>query len=148
MKQEEVAAVCWAALEGVAKKQCRRDALVAGAEYDVMLRVSGELKTKAFAAEVEAHVAVNHDGVRIVSNAPPMPQLIGYLLAQLSAAKRRLLLDTLPEEFARAGNLLPDVDAALVEAAEQLLSRLRAKVQQNYRGGVSTSYRLHAMGEG
>jgi hypothetical protein len=145
MTKTELAAVCWAALEGVAKKECRRDALVAGAEYDVTLRVSGEVKTKAFAAEAEARVAVNHDGVRIVSHAPPMPQLIGYLLAQLSAAKRRLLLDTLPDEFARAGNVLPDVDAACVEEAENLLNRLRAKVQQNYRGGVSTTYRLHTV---
>jgi hypothetical protein len=148
MTKTELAAICWAALEGVAKKECRRDALVAGAEYDVTLRVSGDVKTKAFAAEAEAHLAVNHDGVRIVSHAPPMPQLIGYLLAQLSAVKRRLLLDALPDQFAAAGNVLPEVDADCVEAAEQLLGRLRAKVQQNYRGGVSTSYRMHAVGEG
>lgn len=145
MSKSELAAVCWAALEGVAKKECCRDALVAGAEYDVTLRVSGEVKTKAFAAEAEAHLAVNHDGVRIVSHAPPTAQLIGYLLAQITPGKRRTLLDTLPDEFARAGNVLPDVDAACVEEAERLLGRLRAKVQQNYRGGVSTSYRLHAV---
>jgi hypothetical protein len=143
MKQEEVTAVCWAALESVAKKECRRDALVAGSEYDVALRVSGEVKTKAFAAEAQAHVVVNHDGQRIVSQAPPAPHLVAYLLGLLSRPKREALLKELPEQFSAADNRLPDVDAGLVEAAENLLSRLRSKVQQHVRGSISTSFTVH-----
>jgi hypothetical protein len=143
MTRSELAAACWAALECVAKKECRRDALVAGSQYDVALRVSGEIKTKPFAAEAEARLIVNEDGTRVVSQAAPLPQLVGYLLGLLPRAKRDRMLRELPEHFSQADNRLPDVDAALVEAAENLLGRLRAKVQQHVRGSVSTSYTVH-----
>jgi hypothetical protein len=152
MTQIEFNAACWAALEAVARKECRRDALAAGAEYDVMLRVAGEVKgsIRPFAAEAEAHVVVNHDGTRIVSQAPPTPHLVAYLLGLLSRSKREGVLKDLPEAFAAADNRLPDVDAGIVEAAQKLLERLRAKVQQHVRGGLSTSYSVHdyARGEG
>jgi hypothetical protein len=143
MKQEEVDAACWAALEAVAKKETRRDALVPGAEYDVSLKVSAELGTKAFAATAEAHVVVNSDGTRLVSHAAPAPHLVAYILSLLSSAKRKAILHDLPDIFAARENLLPDVDAGLIEAAEGLLSRLRAKIQQPFRGGLSTSYTVH-----
>ena len=143
MTKPELAAACWAALEAVAKKECRRDALAAGAEYDVALRIAGEIKTKAFACEAQAHLAVNQDGVRVVSQAPATPQLVGYLLGLLSRAKREALLAELPEQFAAADNRLPDVDVGLVEAAKKLLERLRAKVQQEVRGSLSTSYTVY-----
>ena len=140
MIKPELTAACWAALEAVAHKECRRDALVAGADYDVRLRITGEIKTKPFACEAEARVAVNHDGTRIVSQAPATPHLVAYLLGLLSRPKREALLGKLPEAFAAAGNRLPEIYADLVEAAQGLLERLRAKVQQQVRGSVSTSY--------
>jgi hypothetical protein len=143
MTKDETTAVCWAALEAVARKECRRDALLAGGEYDVTLRVAGEVGTKPFACEAEAHVVVNQDGTRIVSHAPPAPHLAAYLLGLLPRAKRERVLRELPERFAAADNRLPDVDAELVEAAENLLGRLRAKVQQHVRGAISTSYTVH-----
>jgi hypothetical protein len=143
MHKSEIEAVCWAALESVARKECRRDALTAGGQYDVTLRISGEVRAKPFACEATAHVVVNHDGVRVVSQAPPPSHLIGYLLGQLSQAKRERMLRTLPESFANAANRLPDVDAGLVEAAANLLDRLRARVQQQVRGAISTSYSVH-----
>jgi len=145
MNRAEIDAVCWAALECVAKKECRRDALVAGSDYDVTLRVSGEVKTKAFAAEAEAHVAINHDGTRLVSQSPSTPHLVAYLLSLLSRPKRESLLKELPETFAAADNRLPDVDAGLIEAVQKLLERLRAKVQQQVRGSISTSYTVHSL---
>lgn len=145
MTKPEIAAACWAALEAIAKKECRRDALAAGSEYDVTLRVSGEVKTKAFAAEAEAHLVVNEDGTRLVSQAAPMPHLLAYLLGQLSRPKREALLRELPEAFAAADNRLPDVDAGLVEAAQKLLERLRAKIQQQTRGSLSVRYTVHSL---
>ena len=52
--------------------------------------------------QAEAHVAVNHDGVRLASQAPPIPQLTAYLLGLLPKAKRENVLKTLPEIFAAA----------------------------------------------
>jgi hypothetical protein len=72
-----------------------------------------------------------------------MPYLVAYLLSILSRPKREALLKELPESFAAADNRLPDVDAGLVEAAENLLGRLRSKVQQHVRGSISTSYTVH-----
>jgi hypothetical protein len=143
MKKDQLNAVCWAALECVAKKEFRRDALEAGTECDVTLRIAAEVKTKPFACEAEAHVVVNHDGTRLKSSEPPTPHLVAYLLGFLSRPKRESLLKELPETFAASDNRLPDVDASLVEAAENLLGRLRSKVQQNVRGSISTSYTVH-----
>ena len=145
MTKTEINAACWAALECVAKKECRRDALVAGAEYDVQLRVAGEVKTKPFTAEAEAHVAVNHDGTRVVSQAPPTPHLVAYLLSKMPKTTRETVLLNLPGVFSAMENRLPDVDADLVEAAEKLLQRLRAKIQQQVRGSISTSYSVRQL---
>lgn len=143
MTKDELNAVCWAALEAVARKECRRDALLAGGEYDVALLVAGDVKAKTFTAEARAHLVVNHDGTRVVSQAPPPAHLVGYLLGMLPRAKRERMLRELPEAFAAADHRLPDVDANLVEAAQNLLERLRAKVQQQVRGAISTSYTVH-----
>lgn len=147
MTKREINAVCWAALQCVAKKECRRDALLAGSEYDVTLRMSGEVKTKPFAAEAEAHVAVNHDAMRIVSQAPATPHLVAYLLSLMPRTRRDLILAELPSQFAYLDNRLPDVDAGLVEASQKLLERLRAKIQQQVRGSISTSYTVHHVSE-
>ena len=88
MNKAEINAACWAALEAVARKECRRDALVAGAEYDVTLRVAGEVRTKPFACEATARVVVNHDGVRVVSQSPPIPHLVAILLGLLPRSQR------------------------------------------------------------
>jgi hypothetical protein len=140
MNKTEVTAACWAALEAVARKECRRDALVAGAEYDVALRVAGEVGTKPFACEAAARVVVNHDGVRVVSQAPPIAHLVAVFLGLLPRNQRERVLGELPEQFVAGDNRLPDVDAAFVEAAENLLKRLRARTQQQVRGAISTSY--------
>ena len=143
MTKAELPAVCWAALEAVAKKECRRDALPQGVEYDVELRIAGEVRTKPFACEAEAHVVVNHDGVRVVSQAPPTAHLVAYLLGLLSRQKCESVLKKLPEQFAAGDNRLPDVDADLAEASKKMLERLRAKVQRQVRGAISTSYSVH-----
>jgi len=148
MNKAEITAACWAALEAVAKKECRRDALTAGGEYDVALRLAGEVRAKPFACEAEAHVVVNHDGVRVVSQAPPTAHLVAYLLGFLSRQKRENVLRELPELFAAADNRLPDVEADLAEAARKMLERLRAKVQRHVRGAISTSYTVHPLTSG
>jgi hypothetical protein len=145
MTTPELTAACWAALEAVARKECRRDSLSAGSEYDVRLRTAGEVGAEPFACEIEARVVVNHDGTRVVSQSPAMPHLVAYLLGLLSRPKREKLLAALPEDFAAAGNRLPEVDAALAESAKNLLDRLRAKAQQQVRGSVSTSYRVRSL---
>jgi hypothetical protein len=142
MNKAEITAATWAAIESIAKKQFRRDALTAGAEYDVALRLSGEVGKACCAFAAHGHVVVNHDGVRLASQAPPLPQLTAYLLGLLPRAKRENVLKTLPEVFAAAGNRLPDVDADLVEAAQRMLERLRSKVQQQVRGAISVAYRV------
>jgi len=143
MTRAEVDAACWAVLESIAKKQCRRDALIAGSEYDITLRIAGEIKTKPFAAEAEAHLVVNHDRTRLKSHEPPMAHLIGHLLSLMSRPKREALLRELPKTFSAADNRLPDVDAGLIDAAQKLLEQLRAKIQQQVRGSLSTTYTVH-----
>ena len=142
MNKAEISAVTWAAIESIAKKQFRRDALPAGAEYDVALKVSGEVGKASCAFEAHGHVVVNHDGVRLATQSPPVPQLTAYLLGLLPRAKRENVLKELPEIFAAADNRLPDVDIGLVEAAQKLLERLRSKVQQQVRGAISVAYRV------
>jgi hypothetical protein len=142
VNKAEIAAVTWAALESIAKKQCRRDALAAGAEYDVALKISGEVGEASCNFQAEGHVVVNHDGVRLASQAPPIPQLTAYLLGLLPKAKRENVLKTLPEIFAAADNRLPDVDAGLVDAAQKMLDRLRSKIQQHVHGSISVAYRI------
>ena len=142
MNKAEISAVTWAALESIAKKQFRRDALAAGAEYDVELKISGEVGKASCAFLGEGHVVVNHDGVRLTSQTPPIPQLTAYLLGLLPRAKRENVLKRLPELFAAADNRLPDVDADLAEAAQKMLERLRSKVQQHVRGSISVAYTI------
>jgi hypothetical protein len=142
VNKAETAAVTWAALESIAKKQCRRDALAPGAEYDVALKISGEVGKASCAFHAEGHVVVNHDGVRLASQSPPIPQLTAYLLGLLPKAKRENVLKTLPEIFAAADNRLPDVDAGLVDASQKMLDRLRSKIQQHVHGSISVAYRI------
>ncbi|MGA2796237.1 MAG: hypothetical protein ABSE63_01530 [Thermoguttaceae bacterium] len=129
-------------MESIAKKQFRRDALAAGAEYDVALKISGEVGKASCAFLAEGHVVVNHDGVRLASQSPPIAQLTAYLLGLLPKAKRENVLKTLPEIFAAADNRLPDVDAGLVDAAQKMLDRLRSKIQQHVHGSISVAYRI------
>ena len=142
MNKAEITAVTWAALESIAKKQCRRDALTCGAEYDVGLKIAGQLGEESCVFQARAHVVVNHDGVRLASQSPPIPQLTAYLLGLLPKAKRENVLKTLPEMFAAADNRLPDVDAGLVDAAQKMLDRLRSKIQQHVHGSISVAYRI------
>ncbi len=142
MNKAEISAVTWAALESIAKKQFRRDALAPGAEYDVALKIGGEVGKASCAFQAEGHVVVNHDGVRLASQSPPIPQLTAYLLGLLPKAKRENVLKTLPEIFAAADNRLPDVDAGLVDAAQKMLDRLRSKIQQHVHGSISVAYRI------
>ena len=88
-------------------------------------------------------MVVNHDGVRLASQSPPIPQLTAYLLGLLPKAKRENVLKTLPEIFAAADNRLPDVDAGLVDAAQKMLDRLRSKIQQHVHGSISVAYRIN-----
>jgi hypothetical protein len=142
VNKAEVTAVTWAALESIAKKQFRRDAIVPGVEYDVALKISSEVGKASCVFQARGHVAVNHDGVRLASQAPPIPQLTAYLLGLLSKAKRENVIKTLPEIFAAADNRLPDVDAGLVDAAKKMLDRLRSKIQQHVHGSISVAYRI------
>jgi hypothetical protein len=142
VNKAEVMAVTWAAIESIAKKQFRRDAITPGAEYDVVLKICGEVGKASCALMAEGHVVVNHDGVRLASQSPPIPQLTAYLLGLLPKAKRENVLKTLPEIFAAADNRLPDVDAGLVDAAQKMLDRLRSKIQQHVHGSISVAYRI------
>ncbi len=142
MNKAEISAVTWAAVESIAKKQFRRDALTPGAEYDVVLKIGGEIGQASCDFQAHGHVVVNHDGVRLATQAPPISQLTAYLLGLLPRAKRENVLKRLPEIFAAADNRLPDVDADLVEAAQKMLERLRSKVQQHVHGSISVAYNL------
>jgi hypothetical protein len=148
MKPEEMRAICWAALRGAANKETRRDCLPDGKGFDVVLRVAGELKTKPFACEIEARVAIGKDQQRCCSEAAPQAHLLAYVFSLMPKTRRDALLLELPEQFAEADERLPDVPAALVEAAENLLDRLRAKRQETTRGPVSVSYKLHDLTPG
>ena len=145
MKKAEIPAACWAALRSMADKECRRDSLPGGENYNITLRISGEIATKPFAVEAEARVVVNEDVERLVSQAAPTPHLVAWLLMQMSRSERERIIRELPESFAANGGLLPDIDADLALVSEKLLERLRSKVQKQSRGAVSVSYVISSL---
>jgi hypothetical protein len=136
---QEIAAVAWATLERAASKECRREVLDEGAKHEVELRIDGTVDQQPFTRSVRGQLSIGHAGVRNSSSAPDACHLVGLILGKLSAKIREKLLDELPEQFAQLERL-PEVPAARIEEAKNLMDRLRTKVQQQVKPQVSLSY--------
>lgn len=135
-------AIAWVTLERVSVKEGSRDRLSAGATHDVDIRIAGSVDGLPFEQSIAALLTIGHDQVKATSATPDQAQLLAYLLSKLNGTTREKLLRELPEQFAEAGDRLPDVDSVLVEAAAVMLKRLRGKKSIQARGPVRCEYRL------
>ncbi|MBN2024058.1 MAG: hypothetical protein JW809_14845 [Pirellulales bacterium] len=143
LKDPELAAVLWHALERVAGKEGRRDHLTAGERYDLKLAITGEIAGQPIdAVRVAGILSVGHDSTRASSTGPKAELLLAHVLARLNERTREKICRELPEVFAREGNQLPAADPAIVAAATNLLARLRAKTEITARGPVSCPYTI------
>lgn len=141
-KQDALRAILWTALSKVAAKESRRDLLEAGAKHDISFTLVAHVNEQPLQLTATSLLTIGHDDTRSVSHAVPVDHLVAYLLGELPATRRNAILRLLPEEFAACGNALPPADAGLLEAAENLLGRLRSKVTEPVRGAVSATYRI------
>ena len=144
MNAQNVAATAWATLGRVAAKELQRPHLEAGGAHAVALQISGTVDEERFVVGVTGTTMVGTDSTRLSSKAPDLNHLIAWLLSKLNGPTREKILRELPEEFAANGNQLPAVDEHLPELAGGMLRRLRAKVQQEIKAPISTTYRLDA----
>jgi hypothetical protein len=135
-------AAAWAALSKVSDKEGNRAALQAGTAHNVNLAILGEVDGERISMEFLADLTVGHDSVRASSNAPDTNHLVACILSKLNKATREKILRELPEEFASNGNALPAIGESLIDAAGDMLKRLRAKVSQPVKGSVACKYRL------
>ena len=135
-------AAAWAALAKVAGKEGDRAALLPGTAHTVNLAFLGEVDGERVGVEFFADLTIGHDSVRASSVTPDQSHVVAHLLGLMNKATRDKALRELPERFAANGNQLPDVDATLIDAAENMLARLRSKVEQPVKGSVACRYRL------
>ena len=138
----EAMAALYAALAKVAGKEGNRDALPAGASYNANLAILGEVNGERVSVEFFADLEVGHDSTRASSVTPDASHVVAYLLGLMNAATRAKALRELPERFAANGDKLPEVEPKMIDAAENMLGRLRAKVLQPVRGSVAGKYRM------
>ena len=139
-------ATAWAALGKIASKEGNRDLMPEGSNHTVNLAILGDVDGEMVEIQVGSRLSVGFDSTRASSVTPDADHVVAYLLSRMNPATRARVLSELPEQFAANGNHLPEVDSSLIDAAEGMLTRLRAKVEQNVRGSVAVKYLL-AKGE-
>jgi hypothetical protein len=118
------------ALAVAAKKpaaDCRSD--LAPGRYDIDAAVS-----------IRGVLTVGEDTMTASSVTPQPDQLLAHILSKLNTATREKLLRELPEEFVANGNEMPATSDSLVEAAGEMLAKLRRRVTRPRRGSVSGKF--------
>lgn len=133
-------AAVFAALAKIAEKEGDRDQLVDGATHQVAIEILAKVDGVPFEANASAMLSVGHASTRASSTTPNVAHVLALVLGKLNAATRDKILSELPEDFERNGGLLPEVAETAIEAADNMLRRLRAKVQTTVRGSVSCKY--------
>jgi hypothetical protein len=131
----------WGALGKMAAKEHSRPALAVGAYKINEICITAKVAGRAVAVGGQAELTVNADSVRASSAAPPYADLVAHLLGLLTPTVRRIVLDELPDQFAREG-AIPEVNEEHKQEADSLLVRLRARTTQNAAGAVAVSYTL------
>jgi hypothetical protein len=132
----------WAALGKIANKEGSRAALKAGLTHKVNLAILGEVDGKRVGVEFAAELTVGQDSVRASSVTPAVDHILACIIDKLNKTTRERILRELPEAFAKNGDSLPEVEKPLIDAAGNMLARLRAKVSQPVKGSVACKYRL------
>jgi len=143
LKDSELLSAVWHALEKLAGKEKRREALADGAAYPLNLAIAGEVAGQPIdRLRIAGKLTVGHEQTRSSSTAPAAGHVLALVLAMLNQATREKILRELPETFAAAGGVLPEADQAIVEAANGLFARLRAKIETTAKGPVACNYTL------
>lgn len=130
----ELASAAWHAISKVAAKECDRDELSDGADYDVHFRVIAEVGGQTLDQSFDARLSVGYESER-AGSAPSAEALLGFCLAKLSKPKREALLAEIESEYAAAGEL--PVAGDVTELAKQSLKRMRSSKTSTVRGNVS-----------
>lgn len=125
----------------ISGKESRRDDVPdgfhsSGIELSIAAKINGQIYRQSYTADL----SVGHKQTAATSSLPNMEMVVGHILAQLNAATREAVIRQLPEIYAANGGELPDVPAAIAEAADGLLSKLRATKSVERRGCVSAKY--------
>jgi hypothetical protein len=107
-----------------------------GVEVLIVAKIEGAIFREQYTADIN----VGHASVRASSVNPDMSQVLGLILSKLNEQTREAILRDLPAEFAANGCELPEVDAAIAEAASGMLKKMRASKSQDVRGSVSVKY--------
>lgn len=137
----ERSAALWQVVEKLAEKHVNRDRLKAGGSYDVTVAIIGNVDGHETRERFSGALTVDHNTTQAKATPCDQAELVGLLLSALPKKKAAELLADLPRHFAKTGHL-PEVPAASVTDAKNLLSQLRSTTDQPRRG--STRYRCEA----
>jgi len=136
-----LSAAAWECTNYIGKKESRRDDVPDGfsakdIEVSLAVKIEGQIYRQFFKADL----TVGHGQDTATSSLPEMGAIIGHILAQLNQATREAVIRELPAIYAANDSDLPEVPKAIAEAAEGLLSKLRATKTVHRRGAVSAKY--------
>lgn len=132
----EHAAAAWAAVEYLTKKNTNRDELTAGACYGVNLQIVAQIDNgPIYRAGFAGNLTVGHDAEVAASHVPGGDKLLlAVAFSKMNAATREATIRDILADY--AGGKLPEVDAGLLAAVENLQATLRAGAKQKRRGSV------------
>lgn len=137
----ELAAFAWAGIAKVCEKEFNREEIGDGQSKHVDLHIAARIDGQVFQQNLSVDLTVGHGSERATSQTPQANVLIGYLLSKMNEATREAVLRDLPEQFDPAAeNGYPEFDAAISEASNAMLKKLRAKVRVEVSGSISCQY--------
>ena len=128
-------AILWSALKKLGGKEADRDLLEDGGDHSVSVLIDASVDGQPVEETRFGRLKIGHEHATQSATAPNMPQLVGLLLGKLSGPTREKLLDELPGQFLKAGEL-PDPGEELTKSAKKLLQQLRSKKTGTAKGQV------------
>lgn len=128
-------AVVFAALGKLASSEGARDALAPGTN-SVVLNINATIDGQWWNEQYGGQLTVGHDSTSSNESAVDKTELVAYLLGLLSKKQLAAVCEDLPNQFAAADGAMPEIDEALLQAAEKLLGQLRRRTQTKKRGDV------------
>ena len=132
----------WGFINKASDKEFVSSGLEAGGKHTANLTINGTVDGEVVNLNLSGDLLKGFDSTRASSSTPAAAKLLALVLSKLNTATRSKILSEIPETFAANGNELPEVDKGIVEATENMLSRLRSKVQTNVKGSVTCQYRI------
>lgn len=140
---ETLRQILLAAVAKYAGKEHERDALAEGGDHTVGVSIVGTIDGKRMADEFNGRLTVGFDQERASSSAANAAHLVAWILDRyVEPSKHARVFDELPRLFDAAGEIpLGDLETdGLVERADALCKKLRAKTTTTARGNVSLNY--------